>query len=152
MSKINLTPLDLEKKTFSVSFRGFNPQEVTAYLEKVSAELEALIKENRTLQELLQQKESEIKRLQESEDLLKNTLMLAKQTADETILNAKQKAEVIINEAHQTRKEILRGLEKIKAERSALIVQIKSFMDAYYEKLSVLENDNAVIEIRSNNG
>lgn len=152
MSKINLTPLDLEKKTFSVSFRGFNPQEVTAYLEKVSAELEALIKENRTLQELLQQKESEIKRLQESEDLLKNTLMLAKQTADETILNAKQKAEVIINEAHQTRKEILRGLEKIKVERSALIVQIKSFMDAYYEKLSVLENDNAVIEIRSNNG
>ncbi len=152
MSKINITPLDIEKKSFSVSFRGFNPHEVTAYLEKVSAELEALIKENRTLQELLQQKESEIKKLQESENLLKSTLMLAKQTADETILNAKQKAEVIINEAHQTRKEILRDLEKLKAERSSFIVQIKSLIDAYYEKLSVLENDNAVIEIHSKNG
>lgn len=152
MSKINITPLDIEKKSFSVSFRGFNPHEVTAYLEKVSAELEALIKENRTLQELLQQKESEIKKLQESENLLKSTLMLAKQTADETILNAKQKAEVIINEAHQTRKEILRDLEKLKADRSSFIVQIKSLIDAYYEKLSVLENDNAVIEIHSKNG
>ncbi len=152
MSKINITPLDLEKKSFSISFRGFNSHEVTAYLEKVSAELEALIKENRALQELLRQKESEIKKLQESEDLLKSTLILAKQSADETILNAKEKAELIINEAHQTRKEILRDLEKLKAERSAFIVQVKSLIDAYYQKLSMLENDNAVIEIRSSNG
>ncbi len=42
----NLTPLEIQKQTFSRAIKGYHPDEVRAYLHLVAEEIERLLREN----------------------------------------------------------------------------------------------------------
>ena len=43
---MNLTPLDIRKQSFQRTLRGFDPDEVQAFLEMAAEEFERLTREN----------------------------------------------------------------------------------------------------------
>ncbi|MGB9552746.1 MAG: DivIVA domain-containing protein, partial [bacterium] len=52
-SNLRITPLDLSRKEFSLSFRGYNRQEVDEFLSALSSDYESLYRENASLKEEL---------------------------------------------------------------------------------------------------
>ena len=47
---MRITPLDVHEQTFRIAFRGFDPAEVDAFLQRVADELERLTEERDQLQ------------------------------------------------------------------------------------------------------
>jgi DivIVA domain-containing protein len=48
---LRLTPLDIKKQEFKRSMRGYDPEEVNAFLEMVAEEFEALHREKNRLED-----------------------------------------------------------------------------------------------------
>lgn len=131
----SVTPVEIEKKEFSTSFRGYNPSEVRAYLELVSAEMESLTKEIRSVRDDLEEAIRERDRLREQEKRITETLVVAQSAADEARQAARNDAGLIIREAELERSKIVSEIERLKVERSAFVAQLKSFTNAFYERL-----------------
>ncbi len=103
-----LTPLEIRKKEFRRCFRGYDEQEVDAFLDQVIVTVEELIKENARLQDLVERSEQNIARYQEIEDALKQTMVFAQKNAQELKHNVEKEAEVILQEAHAQAGQITR--------------------------------------------
>jgi len=136
MSRNILTPLEIEKKEFSVGFRGYNPAEVRAFLELVAVELETCMKENKTLREKLATIETEHKQLKELEKQIHKTLLLAQSAAEETKQNARQEAALLLREAEMERARIVTEIERLKSERDAFVAQLLSLVESFRAKFA----------------
>ncbi|NLW08072.1 MAG: DivIVA domain-containing protein [Clostridia bacterium] len=139
-----LTPLDINKKEFSRSFRGYNCNEVDEFLEQVLRDYGQVYRENQELREKNLRLSEEIERYNKLENTIKQALVMAQQTADEMRQNAQREAEVIIKEAENKVKEMLHQaqVEVEKAERyysdlqaktAAFKMRFRSFLKAQLE-------------------
>ncbi len=120
-----LTPLDIRKKEFRRCFRGYDEEEVDAFLDQVIGTVEELIKENGHLQDIVERSEKSVSRYREIEDALKQTMVFAQKNAQELKKNVEKETAVILQEAHAQSEQMItdanRSAEKIleEAERQA---------------------------------
>ncbi|MEM4409954.1 MAG: DivIVA domain-containing protein [Candidatus Caldarchaeum sp.] len=136
MSFYNFTPLEIEGKEFRLTFRGYCREEVQNFLRALASEWEVLIRENRALKEKLSTLEAECRRLHELENLLKDSLIIAQSAAEEAKASARKEAQAILQEAEAQRARLLAQIEYLQAERSAFVAQLRSLLEAFYEKLA----------------
>lgn len=94
-----ITPLDIENKEFRRGLRGFKEEEVDEFLDEVKEDFEKLYKENIELKDKLSMMTEQINKYKNIEETLKNTLIVAQNTAEEVNTNAAKKAQLIIEEA-----------------------------------------------------
>jgi cell division initiation protein len=94
-----LTPLDIHNKEFKRGFRGYNEEEVDAFLDEVVKDYEKLYRENIELKETLDRVNSKLEHYQHMENTLHSTLVIAQETAEEVKLNARKESELQIKEA-----------------------------------------------------
>ena len=102
-----ITPLDIENKEFKKGLRGYNEHEVDTYLDEIKKEYENLYRENIELKDKLNALSEQIKRYKTIEETLKETLIVAQQTAEEVNASAQRKSSLIIDEAHHQAKKIV---------------------------------------------
>ena len=88
----NLTPLEIQKQLFARKFKGFDPNEVRAYLQLVAEEIEVLLlsvdrltRENAMLRDDLEDHN-------QRERILKDTLLSAQKVSEEVRSNAAPRA------------------------------------------------------------
>lgn len=132
---MRITPHDLRQQQFTIRmFRGFDPQQVDAFLDDVADDYEALLKENQLLKEQLATQEERSRGVLDREKNLQDVLVTtqrlidemkaaARREAEETKLAAKRDAELIVREAE------LRGdkaLEAARGEEARLRVEIQT--------------------------
>ena len=114
------------------TLRGYDPEEVNKFLDKVivqveemikngkekDAKLTALVKENNRLQEKIEQYE----RMQES---LKETLVMAQKTSEQVKLSAHEESEMIISDAKKNANRIVNEalLKAEKTEDEAIMLR-----------------------------
>ena len=96
---MKLTPLDIQQQKFQVKLRGYDKQEVEAFLEMVSADIESLLQESNTLKVDLQKCESQLVDFRENERAIQQTIMTTQKISDDLKRNAQREAELIISEA-----------------------------------------------------
>jgi len=109
---MRITPHDIRQQQFTVRmFRGFDPQEVDAFLEDVADDYEALLKETQLLKEQLAAQEERQRGVIERERTLQDTLVTTQRLAEEMKAAAKREAELIVREAE------LRGEKAVEAAR-----------------------------------
>ena len=96
---MRITPLDIQQKQFPMKFRGFDVEEVYAFLEVIREEMEELLRENANLKENIQRTEVQIREFKDMETTLRETLMTAQQMVEEYKINARKEAELLIKEA-----------------------------------------------------
>ncbi len=96
---MRITPLDIQQKQFPMKFRGFDVEEVYAFLEVIREEMEELLRENANLKENVQRTEVQIREFKDMETTLRETLMTAQQMVEEYKINARKEAELLIREA-----------------------------------------------------
>ena len=98
---MRLTATDIRQQQFAVRlFRGFDPQEVDAFLEEMADEVEELTRENALLKEQLIQQEEKSKGVEGREKTLQETLVTTQKIAEEFKENSRREAELILREAH----------------------------------------------------
>ena len=94
-----LTPIEIQGKTFKNSGMGYSKADVDSFFSSVSADFEALYKENLSLKEKINNLDASLSHYKEIEKSLQKALVLAETTAEETIVGAKKNATVIEQEA-----------------------------------------------------
>jgi cell division initiation protein len=82
-----------------MKFRGFDVEEVYAFLEVIREEMEELLRENANLKENVQRTEVQVREFKDMETTLRETLITAQQMVEDYKINARKEAELLIKEA-----------------------------------------------------
>ena len=134
-----LTPLDLNGKTFSKSFRGYDADEVNQFFLQVSKEYERLYQDNVELKDSVERVSAKLEYYQRMESTMQSTLVVAQETAEEVKKNSLQKAEVLTKETElacsKQKEAIVSFCNKLRADTEAEITRMKSEAEAYSEEV-----------------
>lgn len=149
---MKITPLDIRQKKFEKVFRGYDKDEVVAFLQILSSEWEKSMDEKKELVIKLESTEKEIAKLREVENSLYKTLKTAEDTGANMIEQAnkaaglqlketKMESENIVREAKAKSKMIIENTEKHAREIiSNMLSEIKSMEHNFNSALSLKEN------------
>lgn len=96
---MRITPLEIRQKTFEKNFRGYERDEVHAFLMTLSQEWERIVDENKELKFKYESTEREIQKLREVESSLYKTLKTAEDTGASVIDQARKAAELHLRES-----------------------------------------------------
>ncbi len=120
-----LTPENIQNQQFHVRFRGFDVDEVDAFLEKVAENYLVLVKENEKLKDSMAAIEGERDQIQSQERTFKNAIISAQTIADEMQAKAQQEARVLKENA---RLDAAAMIDEAKEQVTALKEQISSLL------------------------
>jgi cell division initiation protein len=112
---MRVTPLEIRQKTFGTAFRGYEKDEINAFLLTLSQEWERIIDENKELRIKFESAEREVSKLREVENSLYKTLKTAEDTGANVIEQARQSADLHLKES-QLKSEAMLNEAKTKAK------------------------------------
>ena len=123
---MRMTATDIRQQQFAVRlFRGFDPQEVDAFLEEMADEVEELNRENALLKEQLVQMEEKSKGIEGREKTLQETLVTTQKIAEEFKENSRREAELILREAHLRAEKVMQDTREEHAKLTAELGGLK---------------------------
>jgi cell division initiation protein len=123
---MRLSALDIKKKEFQQKMRGIDQDEVQAFLNQASEEVETLTNEKREAEEKLRTAEEKLQHYLNLEQTLERTLVAAQQTAMKMEEQAKKEAELILKGAELERDRALQNI-RVETERvNADLFHLKS--------------------------
>ncbi len=125
MTTLLLTPENIQNQQFHVRFRGFDVDEVDAFLEKVAENYLVLVKDNEKLRDAMTAIQGERDQVQSQERTFKNAIISAQNIADEMQKKAQQEALVLKENA---RLEAAALIDEAKAQQAELKLQISSLL------------------------
>lgn len=149
---MKLTPLDIQKHTFGRRMRGADPIEVAGFLQLVSEDYEALVRERDRLEERVQQLEARNRDLSSNEKVLHNTLVTAQTLSEDLKKTARREAEIRVTEAelqaekildasHRRAARIAEDIREMKALRGRLSAALRQTLETH---LALVETIAAV--------
>mgnify|MGYP001082690169 CR=1 FL=1 len=132
---MRITPLDIQQKQFPYKFRGFDDEEVYAFLEIIREEMEDLLRENASLKENSIRLENQIKEHKDMETTLRETLVTAQQMVEEYKSNARKEAELLIKEAELRADTLVKEAQEKVIKIHEDIVDLKGIRRHFKEEL-----------------
>jgi cell division initiation protein len=150
---MGITSLVVKQKEFKTRFRGFDVQEVDAFLEDVAAQLESL---DRTVQGLTEEKrrlDLENQGYRKRENAMKNAMIQsqkvldqmkenAKKTSQNIIANAEVEAEKILSRAHKRLSQLHSDIIELKRQRIQLEMQVSAVLESHSRLLEMTKEEN----------
>jgi cell division initiation protein len=147
---MKLTPSDVQRQSFASRFRGFDPDEVRAFLAAVAEEMAALQREKEEIERQLRHLELIVNEHRERESILKNTLLTAQKASEDIRQSARKEAETIVKQAElqgdrllelaQGRAhEVERGILELRGHRTALRTDIRALVTRLTHLLDLQE-------------
>ncbi|MCG8474081.1 MAG: DivIVA domain-containing protein [Cytophagales bacterium] len=115
---MKVTPLEIRQKTFEKNFRGYDKEEVEAFLLSLSQEWEKLLDKNKDLTLRLETANRELEKLHEVETTLYKTLKTAEDTGQNIMEQAEQKAAL---KKRESELDAERMLNEARAEATQMI-------------------------------
>jgi cell division initiation protein len=139
---MKITPLDIQQKRFARAVRGYDRDEVEAFLSLAAGAFEDLIKEVHALREDAQRKDDEIAGHRGRERALQETLVTAQRASEEiresarregeiTIAEAELQAEKIVQGAHQRFVRIVDDIQEMKRLRVQFEASIRALVEGH---------------------
>ena len=152
---MRLTPLDIRKQEFTRAFRGFDAEEVQAFLSMLSNQWEEVIDESRRKEERIRELVSKLEHYEKVEEALQEALHTARETSRKALENAEQKAQLIVERAEHRAEDIKRDAEherhqikretaKLSSRRSEIVTRLRAFLMSEMEMLARFEGDDPV--------
>ncbi|MCC5931273.1 MAG: DivIVA domain-containing protein [Cyclobacteriaceae bacterium] len=149
---MKITPLEVRQKSFEKVFRGYDKDEVQAFLNTLSQEWEKMLDEVKELRIKLESSEREVEKLREVENSLFKTLKTAEDTGANMIQQANKAAELqlketqmksekIMRESQNKARSIIEGAEKRARDIiSDMMDEMRILEQTYSQILSAKEN------------
>ncbi|MGD1893004.1 MAG: DivIVA domain-containing protein [Cyclobacteriaceae bacterium] len=104
---MKITPAEIRQKEFERNFRGYDKDEVNAFLQTMSQEWERILEENREMRYRLDASQKEVEKLREVESSLYKTLKTAEDTGANLVEQANKAAELKVRESELKGEEII---------------------------------------------
>ncbi len=121
---MRISPVDIRQQQFTTKmFRGYDPDEVEAFLEDVAEDYEAVLKETALLKEQLANFDERSRGVSERERMLQETLTTTQRLTEEMKATAKREAELVVRDAGLQGEKLL---EETRAEQARLRSQIQA--------------------------
>ncbi|WP_219836371.1 DivIVA domain-containing protein [Paenibacillus sp. R14(2021)] len=142
-----LTPLDIHNKEFGRRLRGYDEDEVNEFLDQVIKDYEALIRENKEIQNQALALQEKLNHFATIEETLSKTIIVAQEAADEVRSNAKKEAQLIVKEAEKNADRIINEslsksrkvaleVEELKKQASIYRARFRTLVEAQLDLLS----------------
>lgn len=152
-----ITPLDIKQQTFGRALRGYDVEEVKAFLNNLSREWEGVLDEKRKLVAELERVKDKLRTYKDMEAALHRTLQQAEQTAASTSEAAKREAEILLRETRQKAQDIIESARRKQEEaeretrelifrRDGVAAELKTFLNAQLERLKIYEGRISALE------
>ncbi|NOX19532.1 MAG: DivIVA domain-containing protein [Chlorobi bacterium] len=153
---MKFTPHGIKSQEFGASMRGYDKDEVAAFLENLSDEFEKLIYENEQLKEEVESLREEVSEYKKIEKNLQETLLKANESSSKALDSTKRqtslmlkeaelKAAQIVNEAEEKAAFIKEAVMKLREEKQLLIAKLKAMVDTQ-SKLLAFDVENIETE------
>jgi cell division initiation protein len=145
---MKITPLDVQQQEFKSRFRGYDSEEVDAFLRTVSDAMEDLVKENAALKEQLDSTTEQLHGVRQKESAL-NDLLVSTQRMSENLKQAAQReAELILKEAELKAEDVLKKTQEEYGilQREILMLQRQRIM-ALEKFRAILQGFQKMIEL-----
>ena len=142
----DLTPLEIQKQTFSRVLKGYNTDEVRAYLHLIAEEIERLLKDvDRFSRENAMLRE-ELDGHSQRERILKDTLLSAQKVSEDVKANARKEAELIVKDAELLSERLVnqamarvadleKAIQDLKIERHAARNKLQATLDTVQQMI-----------------
>ncbi|MEJ2314153.1 MAG: DivIVA domain-containing protein [Nitrospirota bacterium] len=132
---MRITPLDIQQKQFPIKFRGFDVEEVYAFLEVVREEMEELLRENAAMKEQVRRTEGQVKEFRDMESTMRETLITAQQMVEEYKHNARKEAELLVKDAELRAEEVVKDAQEKVVKIHEDIVDLKGIRRHFKEEV-----------------
>ena len=149
---MKVSPITIKKQEFNKSFRGYDPEEVQAFLDKLADDFDELQKENDTLKEELETANTHLAEFRRIEKNLQDTLLKAQESSSKAMDSVKKqsglmikeaeiKANQILEKARESANEIRDSVIRLREERDLLISKIKAMIESQAHLFEVKVKD-----------
>ncbi len=149
---MRITPLDVRKQEFNKSMRGYDGDEVRAFLNTLADEYEIVLVDNKQIRERVMEQDEKIADYQNMERTLRDTLMTAERVMQETRENANREGALIIQEAQMKAKGILeecrlrteelrREIVGLRKEKETYLARFRGLAEAQINFIDTHESD-----------
>ncbi|MBF7017345.1 DivIVA domain-containing protein [Staphylococcus durrellii] len=101
------TPNEIKSKTFTTVKNGFEPTEVESYLDQLSTEIERLKEDKRQLEQVIEDKETNIQSYKDVHQSVSDALVQAQHAGEETKAAATKDAEATVAKAQAQANQIV---------------------------------------------
>lgn len=132
---MTLTVNDVEKLSFGGGIFGYRKDEVEEFRQEVIETLRSYVDEISRLQKEIKELKDELQKYEASEELLKQSVILAQKTRDEIIASARKEAENIVERARLEVEEISRSMAELEAERERFEFEFYGLLKGFIELL-----------------
>lgn len=156
---MKITPLEIRQKNFEKKLRGYDKDEVSAFLLSLSNEWERVLDENKELKIKLDQAEKEVQKLREVESSLFKTLKTAEDTGASLVDQANKAAELHLKETQMNAEAMMSEakskakniIEKSEMEARQIIEEMQDAIKDLEQNYRSLENhrDNILSELKN---
>jgi len=145
---MKITPFNIKAQDFNKSMRGFDKDEVRAYLSNLANEFEKLQTENNFLNDKIKNTSEEINEFKKLEKTLQTTLISAQESTSKAVESAKKQNQLIIKEAEIRANQIIEKANKeaevirysvlqLREEKNLLIAKLKAIVDTQANILDI---------------
>ena len=129
-----LTPEDIDKQQFSKQFKGYAVEEVDDFLEELTNDYEVLMLANKKQEDKIKELEAKIDGLSTNTNVLQETVLIAKQTADEMRRRAEEEANIIVGEAKKMLEDRAGNIDQIIEEKQNTLKFLQNEIETYKAK------------------
>jgi cell division initiation protein len=148
---MKITPLDIQQQQFKGKlFGGLDQEDVDAFLQTVSQEMEDLSRENSDLKEQARRNSEAMAEMSSREVQLRDTILAAQRISEEMKANAQKEATLIISEAELKAERILADadnklaqlgsqIQDLRREKLQFETALKSLLDTHYKLITLNE-------------
>jgi cell division initiation protein len=144
---MKLSPLDIKKQEFARTLRGYDPDEVKAFLDMMARQWEEVQGNQRQLEDKVRELEGKLVHYQRVEEALQEALQTARESSKQALANAKEKARLILKQAHSEAEDIKRSAvqdkerleqqaDKLQGRRDEIVARLRAFLMSEVELLS----------------
>jgi cell division initiation protein len=149
---MRITPLEIRQKAFERVLRGYDKDEVNAYLQSLSQEWERALDDAKEIKIKYEATEREVSKLREVESSLYKTLKTAEDTGANVIDQANKTAELILREA-QMKADSMVNEARTKAKNAIEEAEYlsKQMVNEMEERLKALGQHYKTLELHKDN-
>jgi len=140
---MKISPVSIKRQEFAKKMRGYDPEEVQAFLEKLADDVDELLKENEQLHQQVETLNANLNEFKKIEKNLQDTLLKAQESSTKTIESTKKQASLIVKEAELKAAQTIEKARENANEIRNAVIQLREEKDLIIAKLKAIINSQA---------
>jgi cell division initiation protein len=146
---MKISPASIKRQEFAKKMRGYDPEEVQAFLEKLADDIDELLKENEELNQQVESLSSSLSEFKKIEKNLQDTLLKAQESSTKAIESTKKQSSLMMKEAELKSSQIIEKARESANEIRSAVINLREERDLIVAKLKAIVNSQAhLLEIK----